>query len=349
MVWVQGLEWRSRASSTLAGVWAAALCLAVAWLSHTWGDLALFLMVYLVGAVFVAWRWGRLAAAVAAVVSLLAHDLAMGTHDMRFPVGSPARFIAFLVLVGVAQFVAGLVRRLRQEQREAEVERARSALLSAVSHDLRTPLASIAGAAEALSEPDLGDEDRSELVELIQTEARRLDHLVENLLHMTRLEGGIILDRAWQPLEAVVGDVVTRLEGRCGALPVQVELPENLPPVPMDAALVDLVLTNLLGNALRHAPGSAVEIGAIAEGRHVAVWVRDQGPGVPQADRAHIFDKFTRGRGVRRGGGAGLGLAIARAAVQAHGGALTLEDTPGGGATFRFTLPFDGMPPRLPA
>ena len=237
----------------------------------------------------------------------------------------------------------------RKAQLESETERMRSTLLGAIGHDLRTPLAAIHGAAGSLLLPsDMSDSTRRDLLTMIQEESERLAQLLGNLLDLTRLESGAIqVQKEWQPLEEVVGSALGGLERRQGALPVQVELPESLPLVPLDAALIEQVLVNLLTNAQRHAPGREIDLRAWEEPGWVHLEVADRGPGIPANLQERIFDKFFRLPEAGEGG-VGLGLAICRAIAQAHGGRIQVQDRPGGGSSFRLALPLDGTPPPPP-
>jgi two-component system sensor histidine kinase KdpD len=232
----------------------------------------------------------------------------------------------------------------------AETERMRSSLLSSVSHDLRTPLASITGAASSLLETRaaLDTPTSRELLETIQEESERLSRLVNNLLQMTRVESGALqLHRDWLPLEEIVGAALERLKRRLGDRPVSTRLPEDLPLVPVDDVLIEQVLINLLENALKYTPsGSPIEVAAWASEEGVTVEVADRGPGLGPGEEARVFEKFYRGRRTS-GGGAGLGLAICRGFIESHGGRIWAENRAGGGAAFRFTLPVVGTPPVL--
>jgi two-component system, OmpR family, sensor histidine kinase KdpD len=236
-------------------------------------------------------------------------------------------------------------------QLQMEAERLRSSLLSSVSHDLRTPLAVITGAASALlqPEPTLAPEARRDLTETISEEAQRLNRLVRNLLDMTKIASGAIkVAKAWQPLEEVVGAVLNRLEEPLADRRIEVKLPPDLPLVPIDAVLIEQVLINLLENALKYTPkGSPIELSARPDGATVVVEVADRGPGIPVEHVDKIFEKFYRLPREREGSGAGLGLAICRGIVQAHGGRIWAENRDGGGAVFRFTIPIEGTPPRV--
>lgn len=234
---------------------------------------------------------------------------------------------------------------------QIETERLRNSLLSAVSHDLRTPLAAIAGASSTLVESDatLDHAARRELAESIYDETERLNRLVANLLDMTRLEGGAMsIKKDWQSLEEIVGVVLNRLSRQLAEYRVETHLDPNLPLVPLDDLLIQQVLMNLLENALRFGPkGTAIEISARANEREATVEVADHGPGLPPGDEAIVFDKFYRGQGSHPRGGAGLGLAICRGVIELHGGRILAENRPSGGAVFRFTLPIIGKPPEV--
>ena len=230
----------------------------------------------------------------------------------------------------------------------AEAEHLRSALLSAVSHDLRTPLASITGAATTLRDGgELEDATRHELIEAICDEAERLERLVRNLLDMTRLESGAVqLRREWVPVEELVGGALTRLERHLVGRRVTTVCADGLPLVYVDPVLLVQLFVNILENATKYTPpGSPIEIAARLEGEKVVIEVADRGPGIPPGLEERVFERFQRGAG---GGvpGVGLGLAISRAIAEAHGGALNAENRRSGGARFRLSLPAVGHPPR---
>jgi two-component system sensor histidine kinase KdpD len=224
---------------------------------------------------------------------------------------------------------------------QVETETLRTSLLSAVSHDLRTPLASITGAAGTLRTHwnRLDPYMRDELLQSVTDEAERLNRLLNNLLEVTRLETGVQLHREAFPLEEVVGAALHRLHRRLEGRPVRTEIPPALPMVAVDAVLLEQVFINLLENALKYTPaGTDIAIVASREGNLVQVEVRDSGPGFHEGDEDVVFDKFFRGRtdNIR---GAGLGLAICRAIVEAHGGTIHARNRPGGGAIIGFTIP----------
>jgi two-component system sensor histidine kinase KdpD len=239
----------------------------------------------------------------------------------------------------------------QQATLEVEAERLRSSLLSSVSHDLRTPLSVITGAASALLQPEpaLTPAARRDLAETIHEEARRLDRLVRNLLDMTRLASGAVkVAKEWQPIEGVIGAALGRLEDQLHDRTIDMRLPPRLPPVRIDGLLIEQVLINLLENAAKYAPsGTPIDISASADVDRLVVEIADCGPGIPRELVDRIFEKFYRLPREGAGGGAGLGLAICRGIVEAHGGRIWAENREGGGALFRLALPIDGTPPEL--
>ena len=238
--------------------------------------------------------------------------------------------------------------RHERAQLEVEAERLRTAILSSLSHDLRTPLASIEGAASTLlhDAATLPVDVRKELAETVLEESRRMTRLVANLLDMVRVEtGGLAVHKEWQPLEEALGVAFLRLEDRLQAHPVETRLPNDLPLVPVDGLLIEQVFINLLENAAKHTPPeTAIVLSAWVEGPAVVVEVADQGPGVPGGSTEAIFRKFYRAPGTDQSSGAGLGLTICRGIIAAHGGRIWVESRLGAGAAFRFTLPLEGPP-----
>jgi two-component system sensor histidine kinase KdpD len=225
----------------------------------------------------------------------------------------------------------------RRSELRAETERLRSSLLSAVSHDLKTPLAAIMGSASELIREGRSAKSFDSLAENIRDEAERLARLVNNLIETTRLESGVSLHKEPYPLEEVLGSALESLSRQLGDRPVRTDLPEELPLIPLDAILLQQVFINLIENAIRHAPGAGpIEVSARRQADGVVVEVSDRGPGLPAEDLERIFEKFHRDPA---GGGAGLGLAICRAVVEAHRGSISAHNREGGGAVFRFSLP----------
>ena len=247
---------------------------------------------------------------------------------------------SFAHQIALALEVDRLAEQSRQALINAETERLRSSLLSSVSHDLRTPLAGIIGSATSLLQTGayLGAEKGRELLLNIQEEAERLSRLVHNLIETTRLESGSArLKKEPHSIEDVIGASLERMAKGLAGRQVRTEVPEDLPLVPLDALLMEQVFSNLLDNAVRYTPpGTTLEISARLHGESLLLEVADRGPGVPPEDLERVFEKFYR---AAPGTGAGLGLAICKAVVEAHGGRIWAENRPDGGAAFRFTLP----------
>ena len=277
-------------------------------------------------------------------------------HDVLYvePVGTltiahadEAVGLALLLLVAVvtAELAEAARRGAANEQEAAMVRRSdalKTALLHAVSHDLRTPLASIKAGVSALRQAETAytAEDRAELLAAIEEEADRLERLVRNLLDASRLEAASLnSQREAQDLRELLRAVIARLQPLLAERRVELSIPDDLPLVACDYAQIDQALANLLENAARHTPpGTDVTVTVSAAEHCALIAVTDHGPGVPAQDRARVFRPFERGRTL--GEGTGLGLAIARGLVEATAASLELDDAPGGGARFVVTLPF---------
>ena len=231
---------------------------------------------------------------------------------------------------------------------QMESERLRNSLLSAISHDLRTPLTALIGLADSMSltqPPPTGDQ--AAIAASMREVSLRMNSLVNNLLDMARLQSGAIkLNRQWQPLEELVGGALKSVGTSVAGHHVRVRLPEDLPLLEMDAVLIERVLSNLIENAAKYTPpGSSIEVGAANDSPdHVDIWVEDDGPGLPPGKEEEIFNKFERGQKENATPGVGLGLAICRAIVEAHGGRIRAENRHNGGSCFVFSLP-RGNPP----
>jgi two-component system sensor histidine kinase KdpD len=227
----------------------------------------------------------------------------------------------------------------------AETEKLRSALLTSISHDLRTPLASILGSATSLRQyrAQLSEADQDQLLGTVQDEAERLNHFIANLLDMTRLESGALVPNLdLIELGDVVGSVLRRAQLLTQHHQVVLDLEQDLPMLRIDPVLFEQVLFNLLDNASKYAPvGSAITLRGRQEGAAIKVQILDEGGGVPEDEREKVFDKFYRVRaGDRKRAGTGLGLAIARGFIEAMGGTITAANrTDKSGAVFTLTLP----------
>ncbi len=251
------------------------------------------------------------------------------------------------------QIGLALERELLAAQAEAarvasQSESLRNTLLASISHDLRTPLAVMAGAGSTLAQhgPSLDENTRQALARTIETRAREMSELVSNVLDLTRFEAGVpALRRDWESIDDLVAVALERLQHRLVDHPVDLELPDDLPPMYVDATLVVQLLVNLFDNFIKYTPaGTHATITAVPEAAWLRVVVDDNGPGLPPGDPARLFDKFQRGDGEGVIAGVGLGLAICRAIAQAHGGDIRAAARPGGGARFEFTLPTVAAP-----
>jgi two-component system sensor histidine kinase KdpD len=260
-------------------------------------------------------------------------------------------------LVGIALERIHYVNVAQSTTVQMESELLRNSLLSAISHDLRTPLSVLVGLAESISmttPPPAPEQQR--IATAMREESLRMSALVNNLLDMARLQAGQVkLNREWQPVEEVIGSSLGAVHTQLADRHIHTAIAADLPLVEFDAVLVERVLCNLLENAAKYTPaGSHIEIGAaltsISGGRSaMRLWIEDDGPGLPKGKEIEIFEKFARGEKESATPGVGLGLAICRAIVEAHGGTIWAENRKDGehGARFSFTLPC-GTPPQIP-
>ena len=279
---------------------------------------------------------GRKAAYAVACAATLAFSLIvppLGSLQLRLA----EDLVALVVFSAVAVVVGTVVG--RRIELLGEVERQRTALLRAVSHDLRTPLSAIRAAASELADPEsLPPATARRFAEVIEAEAERLDRLVANLLSLSRVEAGAFIpDR--HPVD--VGELVEVVQTRLGRLlrhvRLTVEVPDDLPAVAGDHTQLDQLLTNLVENAARHTPaGATVEIRAAALDGWIHLSVCDEGPGIDPADAAGLFEPFRSGRVP---GVSGMGLAICKAVAEGHGGSISVGENPGGGAVLTVVLP----------
>jgi two-component system, OmpR family, sensor histidine kinase KdpD len=230
-----------------------------------------------------------------------------------------------------------------------EGERLRNSLLSAVSHDLRTPLTAIRGLAETLErETDLPEGDRAEVASAIRHQAEGLQQVVTNLLDLARMQSaGIRVNKEWHSLDEIVGSALSRLGQALSKHRVQTDLPSDLPLLEVDASLIERVLVNLLDNAMKYTPPDAkISIGAKAAGNSTYLFVEDNGPGLPPGDPERFFEPFVRGQKESAISGVGLGLALCRSIIAAHGGTIRAETIPPSGTRFEIRIPL-GSPPGI--
>jgi K+-sensing histidine kinase KdpD len=344
---------RTKLTEYLIGFVAVAVSTALSGLLSPYLPLSDLDMITLLGLVAVSTQLGLGPSLFTAALTALSFDFFFIPPAFRFDPGDLKGIVTLTVMTVVAGVISGLGERSRRQQAAArardlqiETERLRSSLLSAVSHDLRTPLAAIFGAGTELLRDGarLDQPSREELVSAIVEESERLNLLVTNLLDVARLDGGDIeVKKRPEALEEVVEAALGRVRGRLGERPVRTRIPVEVPLIPMDAVLLQQVFVNLLENAMRYTPaGSPLEIEAKAADGEALVEVRDEGPGVSEAEREHLFERFFRGAGSHGDGGVGLGLTICRAIVDAHGGSIDIANRERRGAVVRLRLPLSG-------
>ena len=312
---------------------------------------------------------GRIGEATAAVLEVASARIELGAEaegnaiELRAgarPVGAVAipgaarpdqaavrRFVPALAsLLAIALDREELERQARMAEGLRTSDAVKTAILRAVSHDLRSPLTAIRVAAESLASPSvqLSAEDRRAQLETVRAETRRLDRLVSNLLDYSRLEaGGARPRRELVALDELIGQALGAVDA--GDLPVVVRLADDVPLVEVDSAQVERVLVNLLANSLRFAPpGSVVEIAVTAEEDVAVLRIANEGPSIAEADLEHVFEPFVRLEGGGDREGTGLGLAIARGFAEANGGRVWAESPTGGGATFALAFPLAAVP-----
>jgi len=254
--------------------------------------------------------------------------------------------------IGISLERAQVSERAEAARVAAEGESLRNTLLASISHDLRTPLAVMAGAGSTLAEQgaSLDESTRESLARSIATKAHEMSELIANVLDLMRLESGpIVLRRDWESLDDLVHHALSAAGERLDAYSVALRVPSDLPQVHVDAKLIVQLFANLFDNVAKYTPpGTRMTVTAAAEGQFVRVTVDDDGPGLPPGDPARLFEKFQRGHEEGSIVGVGLGLAICKAIVRQHGGEITASNRPGGGARFEFTLPMT-PPSDLPA
>ncbi|HYI44949.1 MAG TPA: ATP-binding protein [Actinomycetota bacterium] len=229
---------------------------------------------------------------------------------------------------------------VRRAELDAHASRLKAALFSGVTHDVKTPLASIMASVTSLIDGrDFSEESRRDHLDTIKEEAERLHRVVNNLLDVARLRAGaLVAHKTPSAIDELMESVLNRLRPLLGNRSVEIRVTDDVPEIPMDVIQIDQVLTNLIENAIKFTPsGSAISLSAVGNRDGIRVTVSDEGPGIARGDRERIFEPFERGDGA--GAGTGLGLAISHAIVSAHGGRMWVSDNPTGGAAFTFELP----------
>ncbi len=295
-------------------------------------------MFYLLAVVIAAIWWGQGPAIVTSILSVIAFDfflvppyLTLGVEDLQYIF----TFIAFLI-VGVV--VSTLASKIREQIIQRQTEKLQSALLNSISHDLKTPLSSIAGSLTALLDSDSGLNEltRKELLENAFEESSRLNRLVNNLLDMTRMEAGALkIFRKPCELRDVIGVSLNQLREKIGTREIKIDIPKDFPEIPMDFSFMLKVFSNLIDNALKYSStDTPIGIKATLIKDKVKIEIKDQGVGIPKEDLKRIFEKFYRVQRPQQVSGTGLGLSICKGIIEAHGGKITAENNPVKGAVF---------------
>jgi two-component system sensor histidine kinase KdpD len=264
--------------------------------------------------------------------------------------GHWARADAERVLGALSNLLALAQERQRIADTAAEAEAARradvakTAMMHAISHDLRTPLTAIGTAAGALREPGLAEEDRADLAAVVGSETDRLERMVTDLLDLSRIEAGAVNPQAdWCDLNNTVVRAAEQVRAQRGEFPITIAVDPDLPLVRADAAQLERVFTNLIDNAAKFSPsGKPVEVRGVSANGRVTIRVVDHGRGIPPAQQSHIFKPFVRGRDAQPG--SGLGLAICRGFVEANGGRITLQSRGRAGSAFAVSFPAVAQP-----
>jgi K+-sensing histidine kinase KdpD len=311
-------------------------------------DIVNMAMIYLLANVIIAVYYGQGPSIASAILSVTAFDFFFVTPRFALTVNNARFWITFSVMFIVTIVTGRLTIQSRRSGEKAlaaemEVERERlvSSLLSSVSHDLRTPLTSISGAASTLldQETKIPYEDRRHLLEMINHESVRLNRFVEKILQITKIESGnMSVRKERHSLEEIIGGVLNRLDSYLEDRRITTEVPGDLF-ASCDDLLIEQVLVNLIENALRYTPaGSPIDIRAFQETEQVWVEILDRGPGVPKQEQDQIFEKFYRS-GKKDAWSGGLGLAVCEGILKIHQGQIGVRDREGGGSVFYFSLP----------
>ena len=302
-------------------------------------------MLYLLAVVIVAIRWGQGPAIVTSVLSVLAFDfflvppyLTLNVHDFEY-------LFTFGAFLAVGLIVSTLTSKVRAQIIQRQTEKLHCALLSSISHDLKTPLVSITGALSALLDnvSKLNEQQKNELLETARDESERLNRIVNNILDMTRSESGVLrITKKPCDLRDFIGACLEQLKDKIGSRNIKINIPKQMPEVNVDFPYMLKAFLNVIDNALKYSPdGSAIEIEAFCAGEKARVSVRDYGYGITKEDLGLIFNKFYRVQRAQNVLGTGLGLSISKNIIEAHGGHISAESVLGKGTTFIIELPLE--------
>lgn len=308
-------------------------------------------MIFLIAVVCVAYSTDRVAVVLASVISVVVFNFFFVSPRHTLLVDDLRYIVTFVVMGALGLMVSSLVERVRKQAESAlrrqsalEQETLRNSLLSSVSHDLRTPIASIVGNAELLQSSSLAPQTQSELLESVISEGRRLESFLNNVLETTRLEGQPALRKEWTPVEELVGAALHRLKGRAEGFEIETVFRSKPQWVFVDERAITSVIFNLVENALKFSPpGTRVQIVSEVGPQSWTFAVRDQGSGFELAEKDALFQRFYRASKDSKTGGSGLGLAIVKVVVESHDGTV-LASAFENGSSFGFKMPMPEIP-----
>lgn len=330
----------------LGGVVIPLLCTFLNMLLEPITGRATFLMMYLFGVFWVASRWGYWVSIVASLSSALLFDFYFTTPVFSLWMANIEDLIALIIMISVGTITSNLLNQAQNAhlaKAKAEDEALRNSLLSAISHDLRTPLTRIIGVATTLMEShdQISKEEIQEFSHVIFDESQRMSELMNKILDMAKLSTGqIFIHREWNTLEEIIGSALKRVEKELDVHPINTYLPETLPLIWVDSVLLEQVVVNLLENAIKYTPPSSpIDIKADFSSQYITVTISDYGIGIPSSLENKIFDKFFRLEHETQQNGVGLGLSLCRSIIDMHGGTIQLKQVPNKGAVFVITLP----------
>lgn len=302
-------------------------------------------MFYLLVVVFAAIRYGRGPAVVTSIVSVLVFDFFLVPPYLTFSVNHIQYVFTFAAFLVVGIVVSTFASKVREQIIQRQTEKLHSALLSSISHDLKTPLVSITGALTALldEKSNLDTQHIRELLETARGESDRLNRIVNNLLDMTKMESEVLrISKKPCDLRDLIGACLEQLKDKIGSRDIKIDIPKDFPEIAVDFPFMLKAFFNVIDNALKYSSdGSPLEIRATFVQRKVQVKIRDYGMGIPREDLKRIFEKFYRAERSQDVLGTGLGLCISKGIIEAHGGTISVESTPGKGSTFTVELPLE--------
>jgi two-component system, OmpR family, sensor histidine kinase KdpD len=302
-------------------------------------------MFYLLLVVFAAIKWGRGLAIATSVASVMAFDFFLVKPYFRFGPEDIQYVFTVIVFLIIGVIVSTLASKVREQIIQRQTEKLHAALLSSISHDLKTPLASITGALTALldSKSKLGQQQKKDLLETACEESARLTKVVNNLLDMTKMEAGVLrLNKKPCELRDLIGACLEQLRDRIGSRTVRIGIPKDFPEIALDFSFMLKAFYNVIDNAIKYSPdGKPIEIRASCKQNTMNVEIEDHGIGISSNELKHIFEKFYRVEKPENVSGTGLGLCISKGIVEAHKGKITVESAPGKGSIFNIEIPLE--------